>query len=284
MPAKSGNSNCCLPKPNSVNTVYTRGQIVDSSLGRNNHIGGYVQFSIVKLADSDIPNIFNNDVNIFQFNCYASDCVGANNDFYAGDPAGSPFNGIKCNTKFQIPSWLDDGDYTIQWRWFSGGDSFGIHNLGLIDFVTCHDFKIQGGTKTVKPSCPLFIGGDASTPSLNSCEYFKDNKINTCTDEHNCFSWFAKAPPQKIIDCPNNIITLQDSKNNNFKGSKLPLYIGKTNHKLSNPDINQQARIPSIIINSNPVTFSPTTTSSGISSAKKLCVCDSDIELYCRAR
>lgn len=282
MPVKNGNSNCCLPKPNSVNTVYTRGQIVSSSLGRNNHIGGFIQFSIVKLVDSDIPNIFNNDQNIFQYNCYASDCNGANNDFYAGDPNGTPFNGIKCNTKFQIPTWLDDGDYTIQWRWFAGGDSFGIRNLGLIDFVTCHDFKIQGGAKTSKPSCPLFIGGDANTPNLNTCEYFKDTKINTCTDEHNCFSWFAKSPPKKIIDCPSNIITLQDANNNNFKGRNLQLYTGKTNHKISNPDPNQQALIPNVNTISVAVTL-PASTTKAVTNVKKLCICDSDIEQYCRS-
>lgn len=275
MPSKSGNSNCCLPKPNSVRTTYQRGQIVKTNWGRNNHRASFIRYSIVKLTDSDIQDIFNRDENIFQYNCYMTDCFGANNNPWAGDPGGTPFNGIKCNVNIQIPGWLDDGDYTIQWRWFSGGDSFGINNLGLIDFVTCHDFKIQGGPRSIKPSCPLFIGGDVANPNLNTCEYFKDNVINACVDDKNCFSWYHRAPPQKIIDCPNNIITLKDSFNNNFKGSKLPLFIGPTTNPKRNPNPGLTARIPS----SKIITA---VTPNKKDSVKQICVCNSDLENYCQ--
>jgi hypothetical protein len=274
MPAKSGNSNCCAAKPGSVDITYQRGQIVKTSLGRNNHIGGFVQFSIVKLEDSDIPDIFNKDENIFQYNCYATDCYGANNNPFNGDPAGTPFNGVKCNVNIQIPKWLDDGTYSLQWRWNSGGDSFGIKNLGLIDFVTCHDFKINGGPKASKPSCPLFIGGDVAGPNLNACEYFKAPVINACTNDHDCFSWFAKGVPQKIADCPNNIITYKDSQNGNFNGKPLPLYIGQTTHQNPNPNPSLSAQLP--VLKQNP-----TPTIKNNKDVKRICVCDSDLETFC---
>lgn len=276
MPAKSGNSNCCASKPNSVSTTYQRGQIIKTNWGRNNHLASFIRYSIVKLSESDTPDIFNKEENVFQYNCYMTDCYGTNNNPWVGDPSGTPFNGIKCNVNIQIPKWLDDGDYTIQWRWFSGGDSFGIHNLGLIDFVSCHDFKIQGGPKSNKPNCPLFIGGDVANPNLNTCEYFKDNVINTCVDDHNCYSWYYRAPPQKIIDCPDNIITLKDSINGNFIGKKLPLFIGSTTNPNPNPNPSLTARIP--ILKQD---MTPSIIPNKKDSVKKICVCDSDLESYC---
>lgn len=275
IPVKTGNSNCCAPKPNSVSTTYQRGQIIQTNWGRNNHLYGFNQYSIVKLSNSDIPDIFNKDENIYQYTCYGTDCTGANNNPFAGDPTGTAFNGLKCNVKFQIPSNLDDGDYTLQWRWFASGDSFNIRNLGLVDFVTCHDFKISGGPKLQKPSCPLFIANDIATPNLNACEYFKDPVINACIDDHTCKSWFAKGVPQKIADCPSNIITYKDSQVGNFKGKPLPLYVGPTTHNLQNPEPNLQARLPVIKTNVSP------TVQKNKDSMRQLCVCGSDLEQYC---
>jgi hypothetical protein len=275
MPAKNGNSNCCASKPSGVGSTYQRGQIIQTNWGRNNHRNGIIQYSIAKLSESDNVGIFEQNENIFQYACYATDCVGANGDNWAGDPSGTPFNGVKCNVNVQIPNWLDDGEYTFQWRWYSGGDSFGIHNLGLIDFVTCHDFKISGGDKKEKPKCPLFIGGDVVNQNLNTCEYFKDNVINTCTDDRNCFSWYARAPPQNVIDCPSNIITLQDSINNNFQGRELPLFVGATTNPNPNPNPGLTARIPVLKLqNQSP--------SPNINPIKKTCICDNDINKYCK--
>jgi hypothetical protein len=189
------NSNCCAQKPNTPAITYTRGQIVNTAWGRNNHIGGFIRFSIVPLANSDIPGIFDNDSTVFQYNCYAPNCIGHSNSFFTGDPNYS-YNGNRCTMNVKIPDWLPDGDYTFQWRWHSGGDSYNIRNLGLVDFVSCHDFSIRGGPLRPKPSCPLFVGGDASKPNLNACEFFKNVDINTCTDDKNCFGWFGKAPPK----------------------------------------------------------------------------------------
>lgn len=253
IPAVDTQTNCCANKPTNPTTTYTRGQIVRTEWGRNNHVAGFIRYSIVPLINSDILNIFNNDSNVFQYNCYAPQCVGNNNNFYAPDPPGTGFNQNKCSMNIKIPTWLPDGSYTIQWRWHSGGDNYNQRNLGLWDFISCHDFRIQGGPLLQKPQCPLFVGGDASNPNLNACEFFKDNSINTCTIERDCFSWYAKAPPKTIMNCPTNI--LPGGMNNALRGTfllgqPLPLYVGPTTQINTNPGnqivnlnlINQQLR------------------------------------------
>jgi hypothetical protein len=238
IPAVDLATNCCANKPNNPTSVYTRGQIVKTAWGRNNHVGGFIRYSIVPLQSSDTLNIFNNDSNVFQYNCYAPQCTGDNNNFYAPDKPGTDFNQNKCSMNIKIPNWLPDGSYTIQWRWHSGGDNFNQRNLGLWDFISCHDFRIQGGPLLQKPQCPLFIGGDASNPNLNACEFFKDNSINSCTIEKGCVSWYAKAPPKTIMNCPTNI--LPGGINNALKGrfppgQLLPLYVGPTTQTNTNP-------------------------------------------------
>ena len=232
-------SNCCADKPTDVRRLvtYTRGQLVLATWGRNNHIGGFIRFSIVPLALSDSPDAFN-EQSIFQYNCYAPNCVGRDNNFFGPDPPGTPFNGIPCSMYVKIPTWLPAGYYTIQWRWQSGGDNYNTRNLGLLDWKSCHDFRIQGGSMTSKPQCPLFIGGDRNAPNLNACEFFKSNDINTCTAERNCFGWYAKAPPKPILQCPTNILPggMVNALQQRFEtGRELPLYIGISNNTNQNP-------------------------------------------------
>lgn len=232
-------SNCCAPKPVVVTSTYTRGQVIDTVWARNNHIGGFVKFSIVPMSQSDVPGVFDLTASAFQYNCFGTDCVGSNGDFFGGDPDGTAEYGLPCSMKVQIPQWLPDGEYTLQWRWFSGGDSYDIRNLGLIDFVSCHDFRVLGGDFRPKPDCPLFVGGDASDPTKNACEFFKSNDVNACLDERNCISWFAKAPPQPIMSCPSNILKggVLNGLAGNFSARDSPttLFVGPTDHPEQNP-------------------------------------------------
>lgn len=243
MPALGGNGNCCASKPSSssVTTTYQRGQSVRTEWGRNNHLGGFIQYAIVPLADSDRPGIFERPENVFVYHCYASspNCVGAGGNFFAGDPGGTGYNGIHCYMNIPIPDHLPDGHYTFRWRWFAGGDSYDIRDWGLVDFVGCHDFRISGGPLNQKPSCPLFIGGDAADWTKNACEFFKSNDINACTNDRNCVGWFAKAAPKQIMQCPSNILPggAQAALAGNFTpGTALPLYVGDTEHPLRKPD------------------------------------------------
>lgn len=233
------NSNCCKPAPGGVlGATYQRGQIISTSWGRNNHVGGFIRYTIVPLSQSDNPGVFENDAAVFQYNCYAPQCVGSGGNFFAGDPGGTPFNANQCSMNLRIPDWLPDGQYTIQWRWHSGGDNYNTRNLGLLDFVSCHDFNIAGGPLGTKPGCPLFIGGDASDPTKNACEFFKGNDINTCTVERDCYSWYGKAPPKAITECPTNILPggMISALNGVFEpGQPLPLYIGRSSTPITNP-------------------------------------------------
>lgn len=287
MPVKGG-STCGRPRPSTATTTYRRGDIITLSWGRNNHNSGYIRLYVVPLSQSDDYASYNRN-NLVQTNCYMPDCTGANNSPFNGDPGGTPFNGLLCNIKFQIPTWLSDGDYTLRWLWSSGGDSFGLINLGLIDFASCHDFKISGGATGSKPSCPLFIGGDVADRSRNACEFFKNNIVNTCTDDRDCFSWYHKAPPDEIINCPTNVITLAQSQNNDFRGSRLPLYVGPTSNTRTNPSPNLSARVPVLSTPNNPSSPSPSITQQTVvvnprTASLRSCVCNDDIEYYCRAK
>ena len=281
MPAKGG-STCGRGKPANAVTTYRRGDIITLSWGKNNHNSGHIRVYVVPLSQSDDYGSYNKD-SLVQTNCYMPDCVGANNSPFNGDPSGTPFNGLLCNINFQVPQWLSDGDYTLRWLWSSGGDSFGLINLGLVDFASCHDFKIYGGGNAPKPSCPLFIGGDSADSTKNTCEFIKNNVINTCTDDRDCFSWYYKSPPDEIINCPSNIISLAQSKSRDFRGSRLPLYVGPTSNPKKNPSPNLEARKPTLVISNTPA-VTQTVVINPKTSTLRSCVCNDDIEYYCRAK
>ena len=234
-------SNCCKPQPSfeSINTKYERGKIIETTWGRNNHVGGFIRYSIVPLSISDNNGVFDLLSSIFQYNCYAPQCLGDGNNFFNGDPVGTPFNGIKCRMNVKLPDWLPDGYYTMQWRWHSGGDSRNQDALGLTDWVACHDFRIEGGPLNSQPQCPLFIGGDAEDPSKNACEFLKDNVINTCISDTDCYGWYGKAPPKVIMQCPSNILPggVRSALNGVFQtGQALDLYVGPSNRKEPKPN------------------------------------------------
>jgi hypothetical protein len=214
---------CCADAPTDTSTlpVYERGQHVNSEWGRNNHIGGFIRYSILPIG-SDTSG-FDSIHATFQYACFSSDCVGYDGSIYSWD-GSYDMNAVKCSTTIIIPVWLEDGAYTIQWRWHSGGDSYDIRNLGLVDFTSCHDFVVRGGAVADKPRCPLFVGGDADTPELNTCEFFKSNGVNACTDVRDCFGWFAKSPPKEILECPTNVLG----------GGRL--VIGESGTPITNPE------------------------------------------------
>lgn len=217
-------STCCGDIPSDIDSlpVYTRGQIITTQWGRNNHIGGFIKYSIAPLDSSNDEDAFIS----FQYNCYASNCIGSDGTIFTGDTRGDILNSNPCSADIIIPDWLPDGAYTIQWRWHSGGDSYNIRNLGLIDFVSCHDFVIsgEGSGMSEPPMCPLFVGGDEARPDLNACEFFRDNDIMTCTFDRDCYGWFAKAPPREIMMCPTNVINKNQPLSRNEPGERL--YVG----------------------------------------------------------
>ena len=225
----SGN-NCCGNQPTDTSNLptYQRGQSIETTYGRNNHIGGFIRYYILPLKDSDTG-----DFELFQANCYASgpECFGRGNSIFTGDPPGSDFNSVICTNEVFIPNWLKDGSYTLRWLWSNGGSNYNIMHSGLVDFSSCHDFKIAGGPLNVKPNCPLFIGGDMDDLSKNACEFFKSNEVNGCTtgedNQDICVGDYGKAPPKEIMNCPTNVRNIQDPSNTR-------LFVGNSTNPFNN--------------------------------------------------
>ncbi|ORZ29950.1 hypothetical protein BCR44DRAFT_408796 [Catenaria anguillulae PL171] len=133
-------------------------------------------------------------------------CNGSNGNPYTGDPRPEIDNGNMCKSVVPIPKFVSDGDYTIQMRIHSQGDSFNIRHLGLVDFASCLDIRVVGGDLEPKPNCPLFAPGDVSDLGMTGCEFFKDNKVNTCTHDRTCTGWFARGVPFEIAKCGSRFV------------------------------------------------------------------------------
>jgi hypothetical protein len=233
------NSQCCRSSGYNINTirnVWQRGEIIDVEYPRNNHIGGFVRWSIVEYGND---RVLESKENVFQYNCAMTTCNGINGNPYGSDPNWEIDNGNMCRATIKIPEYLKDGYYTIQYRIHSQGDSYNIRNLGLMDFVSCFDLEIRGGELKEKDTCPAFVYGDVIDNNKVSCEFFKDNKINTCTNDRTCFGWFARAPPQDIIECSTNIIDggLQSSLQKNYRNIQSEeLNIEQSSNPRQNPN------------------------------------------------
>jgi len=233
------NSQCCRSgsyNTNTIRNVWQRGEIIDVEYPRNNHIGGFVRWSIVEYGND---GLLETKENVFQYNCAMTTCNGINGNPYGSDPNWEIDNGNMCRTTIKIPEHLRDGYYTIQYRIHSQGDSYNIRNLGLMDFASCFDIEIRGGELKEKNACPMFVYGDVIDNNKVSCEFFKDNKINTCTNDRTCYGWFARAPPQDIINCPSNILDggLQSALQKNYRNIQSEeLNIEETSNPRQNPN------------------------------------------------
>lgn len=233
------NSQCCRNGQydiKNIQNIWKRGDVINVEYPRNNHIGGFIRWSIVEHGN-DI--LLDKSENVFQYNCAMTTCNGFNDNSFASDPNWEIDNGNMCKSIIKIPEYLNDGYYTIQFRIHSHGDSYNIRNLGLMDFVSCIDLEIRGGQLKQKSQCPLFIYGDVVNTNKISCEFFKDVKINTCINYRTCYGWFARAPPKDIIECSSNIIdggllnALQRKFTNNVTKE---LNFEETSHPLKNPN------------------------------------------------
>ncbi len=113
-----------------------------------------------------------------------------------------------CNGTFTIPTWVKNGQYTIQWMWYGGGSWFGEIYKSQLSFVSCLDFTIAG-TETVRsrPSCPaVFKGGDVHNPTnKNQCLYFKINGVKHMSPWDclggNCAGNYTSGLPYEYVEC-----------------------------------------------------------------------------------
>ncbi|KAF4316044.1 hypothetical protein G195_009181 [Phytophthora kernoviae 00238/432] len=170
-----GTIGCPNTTPGS-STSFSPGEIIDVRYWRNNHLGGFIRWSLSP-AGSETASDF--DDNVFFYTCRESgpDCVPADGSpsRYAGDSSSD--NTISCGDTITLPDWLDEGDYVLQWVWFGVGSSYG--NIGWAEpqFVSCADITLTATGSGSEPTCPTFVGGDRVTKN----EDLGDGNIETET-------------------------------------------------------------------------------------------------------
>lgn len=132
--------------------TWSRGQKVNMKWVKNNHNGGFVRLSFLRLEDT--------------FNATAH----ARYAFYHGcwEQGRYPCKGRECGADnhkeafhryVTIPDFLPDGVYTLAWLWY-GGTHF-RRKVGLYsDFVSCSYIRIRGGVPVRREGFePSFIPG-----------------------------------------------------------------------------------------------------------------------------
>ncbi|KNE61279.1 hypothetical protein AMAG_07021 [Allomyces macrogynus ATCC 38327] len=183
--------------------VYARGQPVPVSWSRNNHPAGFVRFSIIPF-DSD-TTFSNFEKNVVLYTCHESTCKsGDPRDLNGPDPIPGTPDSNPCNATVTVPAYLKDGQYTMQWMWFSGASYYGQPDRGLSDWSGCHDFTVRGGAPVVaKPTgtCPQFLGGDAANPTdRTQCRYFGTPAPFKCMPE-GCYGSYKSGIPSALAEC-----------------------------------------------------------------------------------
>lgn len=184
---------------------YSRGQLVDMVWTRNNHVGGFVRFSLVpngmrmnRQAHSELA---------FRYSCFESGSHTCDIE----EKQGCGTDTLLYQAKVEIPKCYPDGDYVLSWAWF-GGLSMGSSLFG--DYYSCSFVQIQGGEK--KDKCePRFQPGE-NTRKPDSC-YSSVGAVGICEKEP-CLGRKGKAikpsaflkpqtslPIQKWIDYANSL-------------------------------------------------------------------------------
>lgn len=134
-----------------------------------------------------------------------------------------------CSSTFTVPTWIPDGQYTIQWTWSNGGIWYKNRNKGQTSYQTCMDFTVNGGEKvTSKPQalCPVFLGGDSHFPDQNQCRYFISKGVSTVgirTCDDGCDGTWTSGIPAQVEECA--------APNNQYTGEIAPAQHNKTTSK-----------------------------------------------------
>lgn len=130
-----------------VTHQYRRGQVVSMVWGRNNHIGGFVRFSLVPVGQRMSHRAHARMA--FRYACFESD----------KHPCTRPDCGTDTwlyRTDVQIPTSYPDGDYVLSWAWY-GGMSFRQSYFG--DYYSCVNVRIRGGPSSARYN-PIFHPGE----------------------------------------------------------------------------------------------------------------------------
>ncbi|TYZ64997.1 hypothetical protein PybrP1_000445 [[Pythium] brassicae (nom. inval.)] len=172
----SGTMGCpqTTPGPPDPPTPFKAGDSIDVRYWRNNHIGGFIRWSIVP-AGSESHDLF--DSNAFFYSCRESGvaCRPSNDDKWAAD--GAEPNTIACGDKITLLDWP-------LWTWFGASGKNGNRNAAEATFRPCADIKLTAaGTKAAAPKYPVFVGGDRAIRIAgrdnDTCFYFHSRDIET---------------------------------------------------------------------------------------------------------
>ncbi|GLD96854.1 hypothetical protein PINS_up005537 [Pythium insidiosum] len=175
------NAMACPSNQRGQVTSFRAGEKIDVRYWRNNHIGGFIRWSIVPAGNETKENF---DKSVFFYTCRESGATclpKGSNERWSGD--NSEANTISCGDTITLPDWLPAGDYVMQWMWFAVGHSNG--NIGWAEpqFKSCADIRLTSSGSGSKPKCPTFVGGDRVTKAenlpSNQCFYFHNNDVAT---------------------------------------------------------------------------------------------------------
>ncbi|TMW61173.1 hypothetical protein Poli38472_013637 [Pythium oligandrum] len=171
---------CDRSNPGKV-TEFKAGEEITVEWSRNNHLGGFIRYSMVPRNQATKANF---DKNTFFYTCRETNCTLKKcKDKWCGDDAGSKDHEIKCSTKVKLPDYLPSGDYVMQWTWHSAGSSYGNVGWNTGNYKTCADIRLTTSGSGSKPKCPPFVGGDRVTAlekkSSDQCWYFDNNDLST---------------------------------------------------------------------------------------------------------
>lgn len=170
------NENTNIPGENN----FQRGQKLPVKWWWNNHSGGFIKMALIQSVTGNVGTegktaLLANE-NIIQGQCYTRKCN--RNGF---DPGQTH----ECEgAELEIPNWVSDGEYTLQWSHFGGYDSDGVPTRQLPIYHTCANIRINGGVQLQnRPSdwvAPFFgsdevqINGKSGAP--DQCAFKKFGK------------------------------------------------------------------------------------------------------------
>ena len=168
---------------------FQRGQQVPVKWWWNNHDGGFIKISLIKtmaaVVNGASEEALLHRVNTIQGQCYTRQC-DRNRGFDSGQTR-------ECvGHDFEIPDWVSDGDYILQWSHFGGFNSDAVATRQLPIYHTCANIRVSGGVSL--QDRPLnwiapFFGGDMVT--VNG---------QTATDQQCAYKNFSEEPNPAIVN------------------------------------------------------------------------------------
>jgi len=153
-----------------------RGASINVQWPRNNHAGGFIRFAWTQTSGSDSHANF--DAGVQEIHCHEiggcrPDDVSQPN---GGDSGPADGSSRACQTSINVPNYLTEGTWTLQWAWFGGAFALG-------DYYSCIDYVIQGGAFSAQKSDAVFYGGDFTYPGQNKCKFFNTDRLHACVNE-----------------------------------------------------------------------------------------------------